>query len=271
MREKITEYLRLFRIQYIGILGTIPVIGALSTGIQDIESILCIFIIGFFQYTYLFVSNDVIDIKLDQQSQQVKIRPLAKGAISKKTGILISVLCVIIVYILSFLFFYKNHITFTYALICLTSACILGTINNVYGKKFASSAIIAGIAQGLIIPYAAFLVSNNIDLSYLTIVISLLVFNQILFTTGVSGPLKDSDHDYKQKVRNYATITGVRVDEKDNSLFIPNGFKILGMGIRFSSMLLVFLTIFYFKFDYEFWQVFLILFFSMVVLLTTIK
>lgn len=272
MKEKIIDYIRLFRIQGIGLIAIIPVLGALSTGVKtELSTLFYLFIIGILQHIYLFVSNDVIDIEIDRQCPQLKIRPLAKGTISKKTGIIISIFCFITVYILTFIFFYRNQDAFYLGLICLTIAALLGTINNIYGKKFAYSAFLAGAAQALIIPYAAYMISNKIHLNNITIIISLLTFNQILFMTAISGGIKDADHDYKKNVKNYATKTGVYINT-NQILHIPKKFIAFGMIIRLTSTILIFTPMLLFhNLHYQKWQILLITLFTVITLIYTIK
>ena len=271
MKEKIIDYIRLFRLQGLGLLAITPLLGALSNGEEDLSILMVLFVIGIFQYIFLFVSNDVIDIELDRQSSELKIRPLVKGNISKKMGILISVLCFAMVYILTFLFFYRNNFSFYLGLLCLTLAALFGTINNLYGKKFASSAFFAGAAQALIIPYAAYMTSNIIYLNEITIIFSLLFFTQIFFMTAISGGIKDADHDFKKGVKNYASKMGVKVCEKDKTLFIPKSFIIFGLGIRIFSTILIFTPIVFLNLNYKLWQIILISVFTLVFIISTIK
>jgi 4-hydroxybenzoate polyprenyltransferase len=271
MKEKIIDYIRLFRLQGIGLFAITPLLGALSTGIKEITPLIFLFIIGTLQYIYLFVSNDVVDIDVDKQVEELRIRPLVKGTISKQTGIFISFFCFIMVYLLTFLFFFRNNSSFYLGLICLTLAATVGTINNIYGKKFAFSAFLAGGAQALIIPYAAYMVSDTIHLNEITITISLLFFTQTLFMTAISGGIKDADHDFKKNVKNYATKMGVTVNESDKKLIIPKSFIAFGMGIRIFSAILISAPIFFLKLNYSIWQIFLIFIFTLIVIISTIK
>lgn len=193
-----------------------------------------------------------------------------KGTISKRTALIICFLSPIGMFLILFLFFYKPHITFYFGVGCLVLAVIFGTIYDLYGKRFMSSAFIAAAADALIVLVAAFVVSPDGTLSIFTWAIFILVYTQFLFMTTVTGGVKDADHDYLKNVKNLALASGVKVT-KDKKVNIPIGFKAYGLGIRFFSAIVVFVPFIFFEVEYEIWEILLLALLVVVVLYLTIK
>jgi len=268
------EYAKLLRLPGLGGLSLAPVFGALSIlslGVKiDYIDILLMFIIGLISAIYSFVSNDIIDIEIDKLSEDTKKRPLVTGTISIKSAKIISILCIIIAFIIAFFFYYRPHISFYLAILSMILAAILGTIYNVYGKKFATSSIVASISESFLVLVGVFLISPDASLSIFSWVIIVLMFNQTLFMTAVIGGIKDADHDYLLNVKNLALKSGVKVTE-NKDIFLPNSFKLFGFSLRFSSAILLFIPILFFNIDYKIWQIALLLFVSIFVLFFSIK
>lgn len=268
------EYARLIRLPGLGGLSIAPIFGAISlmeTGIDISLTILVILLIfGILKSIYGFVLNDYADLELDRLSDDISNRPLVRGAISKKTALGICYLTVAGMFVIIFLFFYRNHPAFYYGLGCMILAFIFGTIYNLYGKRFMSSAFIAAAADALIVLVAAFVISPDGNLSIFTWVIFILIFTQFIFMTIVVGGIKDADHDYKMNVKNFALYSGVKVS-KDKKIFIPMSFKAFGLGIRLLSAFIVFVPFIFFGVDYEMWQMILLAILVISVLVLTVK
>ncbi|MDH7517437.1 MAG: UbiA family prenyltransferase [Candidatus Thermoplasmatota archaeon] len=274
MRSSFLEYARLIRLPGLGGFSIAPVFGAISLiyiGVYvDLKILILLFLIGVFKSIYGIVLNDYADIEIDKLSEDSSKRPLVKGTISKKTALIICVLCVIGVFVIVFLFFYKNQLSFYLGILCIIVAAIFGTIYNLYGKRFSFSAIISALADALFVLVGAFLVSNDINLNIFTWVVFILVFTQYFFMTAVVGGIKDADHDILMNVKNIALASGVRVYE-ENKLFIPIRFKAFALGIRFFDGFVVFVPFAFYRADYELWHILLLLFLVLVVLYFSVK
>lgn len=261
MGKLFLAYARLFRLSGLAGLSMAPVFGALSlidVGVKiDLLTIFLIFLIGLIKSIFGFVQNDIFDIDVDRLSKNLDERPLVTGLISKKIAILICILCVASLFIITFVFFYRNNISFYFAVLCIILAAIAGSIYNIFGKRFVSSAFIAALADALFVLVGAFLISPNGTLSIFTWVVFILVFNQFLFMTTISGGLKDADHDYLMNVKNIATATGIKVTG-DKKLFIPLSFKAFGFGIRLFSAFIIFVPIVFYRANYELWYILLL-------------
>jgi 4-hydroxybenzoate polyprenyltransferase len=273
MPNLLFEYARFFRLPGLGGLSMAPIFGAISlmdVNVQiSITGLFILFIFGIFKSIYGFVLNDYADLELDKLSDDISNRPLVKGTISKRTALGICFFCVIGAFVILFLFFHKNP-TFYLGVGCLILALIFGTIYNLYGKRFLSSAFIAAAADALIVLVAAFVISPEGKLSIFTWIIFILLFLQFLFMTTVVGGIKDADHDYILNVKNIALASGVKVDNEKN-VFMPLGFKAYGFGIRFLSVFFVFVPFVFFKIEFEIWQIILLILLVVSVLLLTVR
>jgi len=274
MGKLFIAYAKLFRLSGLAGLSMAPVFGALSLihlGITiNLFTIFLIFLIGILKSIFGFVQNDIFDIEVDRMSEEPDKRPLVSGVITKKIAVIICIICALGAFSIAFIFFYKNHFSFYFAVLSLALAAIFGSIYNMYGKKFASSPFIAALADALLVLLGAYLVSPNGNLSIFTWVIFILVYNQFLFMTIITGGLKDADHDYLMNVKNIAILTGVKIT-KDKKLFIPISFKILGLIIRFTSAFIIFLPFILYRAYFELWGIILLSIFVVLVLYLSIN
>jgi 4-hydroxybenzoate polyprenyltransferase len=274
MRSVFLEYARLIRLPGLGGFSIAPVFGAISLieiGVYvDLKFLILIFVLGVFKSIYGIVLNDYVDIEVDRLSEESDKRPLVKGTISKRNALLISILSLIVIFVIIFIFFYRSQTSFYLGVLCAILATIIGTIYDLYGKKFVGSDFLVAAAEGLFVLVGAFLVSPDGTLSVFTWVISILVFNQYLFMNAVIGGLKDADHDYLLNVKNIALSSGVKVYE-NNNIFIPLRFKIFALSIRFFSCFIVFIPFVFFGADYELWQILLLSLLVVLILYLSIK
>jgi 4-hydroxybenzoate polyprenyltransferase len=274
MPRLLFEYARLLRLPGLGGFSLAPVFGAISLMEIDVniefKDITLIFLIGLFSAIYSFVSNDIIDVEVDKLSKEPEKRPLVTGTISKQIALLISIICVVGAFTIVFTFYYRNQISFYLGLLCLILAAVFGTIYNVYGKKFATSAFLAALSEAFLVLVGAFMLSPDGTLSIFTWVIVVLMFNQILFMTAVLGGVKDADHDHLLNVKNLALASGVKVT-KDKKLFIPMSFKAFALGIRFFSAFIVFVPFAFYGVEFEIWQILLLILFVAGILYLGVK
>ena len=86
---KIKEYLKLSRSFNAGITACAPVLGALSMWNVNETSffwLFILFLIGYFGHTYGFALNDILDVKIDQTSTELKDRPLVCKTITMRNA-----------------------------------------------------------------------------------------------------------------------------------------------------------------------------------------
>jgi 4-hydroxybenzoate polyprenyltransferase len=271
--SSITAYARLLRIPGLGALGIPPVIGALTVGMMDGYNLILLFFIGSVSAMYGFILNDYADIELDRLIPELKGKPLVDGTIHPKTAVFICFFLVLFAFFFLFLLWYGQNVDTSkfLAMMCIFLAGILGSIYDLYGKKFPGSDAFVSISMSFLFLLGALSFGTP---TIITWIIFVLTFNQSLHMNAVEGGIKDADHDYLMGVKNLALGSGVKVDGEN--LHIPTSFKAFGMGIRLTSAVLLFVPFVFFReflVYYKPWQpiimvllavaTFVVLFFSM--------
>ena len=249
--NKVTAYARLLRIPGLGGLGIPAVIGALTVGVNDLLSLVILFIIGCLAAIYGFILNDYADVELDRLIKELKGKPLVDGTIELKTAVFVCFLCAMFAFFFLFLLWHGKTLD-EFKFIALTSivlAGILGSIYDVYGKKFVGSDFLVAISMAFIFLLGATSFGAPATITW---IVFILTFNQVLHMNAVEGGIKDADHDYLMGVKNIALGSGVKVEE--DNLFIPFRFKAFGMGIRLFSAILLFTPFIFFGYSYHLWQ-----------------
>jgi len=249
--NKVAAYARLLRIPGLAALATPTIIAAITVGVYDLYSLSLLFLIGAFAAIYGFILNDYSDVELDKLIPELHGKPLVSGDVSKKNALTISIFLILLTFLFIFIL-WRGEVLDEYkfmALICIILAGILGSFYNIYGKKIAGSDFFVAISMSLVFLFGALSFGPP---GILTWIIFLLTFNQALHMNSVEGGIKDADHDYKMGVNNIALNVGVKVKGED--IFIPNSFKIFGLGIRLFSVLLLFSPFIFFNVSYSILQ-----------------
>lgn len=261
MTNLVADYARLMRLPGLGGLSIAPVFGAISlfssqftVSLQDLG---LLFLVGIFSAIYGFVLNDYIDVEVDRLSQELSERPLVKGTISKRTALIICILCIIGAFTIIFFFFYRNHPSFYLGILSIILSAVLGSLYNIFGKKIIGSDFLVALSEAFLVLFGVFMVSPDGSLTIFSWLIFLLTFNQVLYLNAVDGGIKDADHDVLMNVKNIALTSGVVVTA-EKQLHIPTSFKSFGLGIRIFSACLVFIPIFY-GIHYAWWNLGLLL------------
>lgn len=258
MMGHITDYLQLIRIQLAGGMALPLIFAAISVNNVSLQIIVPLCIIGIFSGIYGFVLNDYFDIEVDKLSLDLYKRALVKGTVSKKAALIIIIFCFVGAYTTIFIFFYRNHQLFYTGLTCLIVAEVLAFIYNRFGKRIIASDFLIAFAQSLYFLFGALIVLESGGPGFLTWILFILIFNQLLYMNAVAGGLKDADHDYLMHVKNIALSSGVKVTQ-DNKVFIPLGFKVFGIGLRIFTAILVFTPFILDGLNYELWQITLLI------------
>ncbi|MEA2054130.1 MAG: UbiA family prenyltransferase [Candidatus Thermoplasmatota archaeon] len=253
MRGKIADYVKFLRLPGLGGLAVPPVFGAISAGVYDMHILVVLFIVGALSAIYGFALNDYADVELDGLIKELRDKPLVKGTISRKNAVAVCLIAMMFIFFFSFILWHeKNLDDYKFAaIVSLVLAGVLGSIYDLYGKKIPGSDFFVAISISLVFLYGALAVVDN-NLGILTWIIFMLTFNQTLHMNAIEGGIKDADHDYIMGVRNIALLSGVEV--RGGRIRIPSVFKLLGVGIRSFSAVLVFVPFFY-GMDYYPWQI----------------
>lgn len=209
--SKITAYARLLRIPGLGALGIPPVIGALTVGMMDVYTLILLFLIGAVSAMYGFILNDYADIELDRLIPELKGKPLVDGTIHPKTAVFICFFLVLFAFFFLFLLWFDQNLDNSkfFAMTCIFLAGILGSIYDLYGKKFPGSDGLVAISMSFLFLLGALSFGTP---TIITWIIFILTFNQTMHMNAVEGGIKDADHDFIMGVKNIALGSGVKVD-----------------------------------------------------------
>ena len=264
----IKEYAKLIRIQSFGF-STIAVIGALTTIGEKLEILqfFILFFIGILITIYSFVLNDYKDVQKDIISEELNERPLVKGTISQNSAKFIIIISLFLIFLFHFIFF-RNHLT----LLILIISIFLGTLYNLFSKRFAGSDLFIAGELAFLCLYGAFAVSNNPqslqEISSLSWIVALIIFFHVYFANAIAGGLKDIKSDMKTSAKKITLYLGVKINEK---IFITKKFKVISFLIKFIMIVLVFTPFLLFNLTYWYWQIILLIFFIILNIRTTIK
>jgi len=248
----IKEYAKLIRLKAMGV-STMAVLGALSVkGTLEIKQFLILFFMGIILNILGFVLNDYIDFDIDKRSKELSDRPLVKGTISRKTALIISIICYIILFGTA-LIFYRKFLP----LLILTIALALGTIYDIFGKKFLGSDIPLSASIALFCLFGATTVSSEI--SKITIIISAIYFTHVLYFNIIEGGFKDADNDKISGAKTTAAYMGVN---NKPEIYVPANFKALAISIETISAVLIllpFIIIPKYTYDFDYWYIQLVI------------
>jgi 4-hydroxybenzoate polyprenyltransferase len=256
-------FAKLLRLPGIGALGIPTVIAALVVGTTAPVNLTLVFIIGAIASIFGFLMNDYVDIELDGLVDELKKKPLVSGAISRKTALITAIFLIFIAFLLVSILYYGQTLDYYkfMAIMSLIAAGFLGTIYDLYGKRFVGSDILVAISVAFIFLFGALSFSAP---NVIIWIIFILTFNNLLYMNAIQNGIKDADHDHKMGVKNIALLTGVKV--AGYRLTIPPIFQMFGMGIRLTSAILLFTPFIFFNYPYYLWQMALLAIGSMVML-----
>ena len=270
LQSRFLEYLKLFRLQTGATTAIAPVIGYLVLAAQlnheiNIFKLSIIFLIGIFMHIFEFVLNEYIDLEVDKRSPDLSEKPLVKGTISPGAALGVVFGSMIIVYILTFIYFFS-----IWSLILLTLAFEFGAIYDIHGKRFAGSDFTLALWIFFFCLFGASTVS--LEFTGLLYLIAGLGFLQIVFNNAIEGGLKDSDHDAAAGAKTLAGALGVKV--KLNRIKIPVAFKFAAYSIKGGHIFLIILIILIGTVQlnnyYDIFQIFLIVILIFLILSTLI-
>jgi 4-hydroxybenzoate polyprenyltransferase len=257
--KRFREYLKLARMHSAVLSGLAPVCVAASTGATiSLYHYITLFIIGLLFHIYLFILNEIQDIKIDKTSKDLESKPLVSGLISLKSARSIVFSSAALIIILSIvLFAQKSFILISISL----AAFAFGAIYDTYGKKIPHADYFIALMFFLIALYGGFSVKTN--LGALSYIIALLALFQTLINNIIAG-LKDVDHDFI--AGGLSTPLRLKVRVKGELFFVSIRFIAY---IFLLKIIHIFLTIYpfvYHKVVYDSWQFYMTIFLIIVAL-----
>ena len=262
------EYLKLSRSFNAGLTAAAPVLGAVAMNEFELTHLAILFLIGFFGHSYGFTLNDILDLKIDQTSEEIKDRPLVSKKITIRKAWIFALSSVLISFLLATYISWSTGQYFTFIILALSSISI--TIYNFISKKYPAMDIFVAGGIFLLILYGASTVSLNLTpLAWLVCILGTL---QVLFMQFIAGGLKDIENDFTRGAKTLAITMGVRVEK--GLIKMPYSFKILAYSIQAVELILLF-TAFFFIFVhrslYTYIQFAALIFFSILMLFITHK
>lgn len=275
LKEKVTyfkvtlkEYLKLARSFNAGLTAAAPVLGAVAMKEFELTHLSLLFLIGFFGHSYGFALNDILDLKIDQTSEEIKDRPLVSEKITIRKAWLFALSSAMISYLLATYIAWSTGQYFPLIILVLSSISI--TTYDFISKKYPAMDIFVAGGIFLFILYGASTVSLN--LTSLAWIVCILGTLQVLFMQFIAGGLKDIENDFKRGAKTLAIKMGVRVEK--GLVKMPYSFKILAYSLQVTELILLF-TPFFFIFVlppfYNYVQFAALIFFSILMLFISHK
>lgn len=254
----IRKYLEISRLFNMGLTGVAPVLGALSMFAIDSLSYLqlfMLFIIGCLAHTYGFVLNDIFDVRVDQLSKDLTMRPLVNGSITLRNATVFALACLILSFILTIFFFsgMKQYLVLVFVLLV---AYTFATVYNVLSKKYPGMDLFVAGAVFFLILFGATTIGTPTLLAWIVALIGGL---QVLFMNMINGAIKDIDHDKEGRARTVAIWLGAKVYA--GMIALPLSFKTTGYLIEIGRTLLIFAPFVFLSLQPQLWQILLLLLF----------
>ena len=240
-----------------GLTAVAPVLGALSMwniGTLSLLKLFILFLIGVLAHIYGFVINDVIDIKVDKLSKELSARPLVRGSITRGRAAVFAISCMVVSFILSFVFF-SDLLSFLLLFGILLVAYFFATIYDVASKRYPGMDVFVTGAIFFLILFGASTIGTPTLLAYIVALIGCI---QVLFMNMINGAIKDIDHDKQGSANTIAIRLGANVHAGVMSL--PLSFKTTGYLIETARVILVFIPFVVIPLQFQLWQITILIF-----------
>jgi 4-hydroxybenzoate polyprenyltransferase len=253
------DYIEITRLFNMGLTAVAPVLGALSMwniGSLELWKVGILFLIGGLSHIYGFVINDVIDIRLDKLSKDLTARPLVRGSITRRAAVMFAVSCMIVSFLLSFVF-YSELFRFLVLAGILLVAYFLATIYNITSKRYPGMDLVLACAIFFLILFGAWTIGAPTGLAY---IVGLIGGLQVLFMNMINGAIKDIDHDKEGSANTVAIRLGAQVHS--GMMVLPFSFKAIGYLIELVRIILIFLPFVILGLSPSLWQIVLLVLLS---------
>ena len=247
--KKLRLYLRLGRVHSSVLTALAPVIAAIATDISlSIYHYIELFIIGFIFHIFLFVYNELCDVKIDKTSKTLKGKPLVDGSINLRSAKSIVISSIVVILLLNIVFFKEKSIILIPIILL---AFLFGGLYDFVGKRFFHADYLLALSYLALTIYGGFSVSQNPNI--LVYIIGSIAFMQMLFQNIVAG-LKDVDHDYLAGGISTPIRFGVKI--KKERLLFTKKFLIYLIILKLIYLFLLISPFVYNMIPYDSWQLF---------------
>ena len=176
----IRKYLEISRLFNMGLTGVAPVLGALSMftiHASSLFQLFMLFFIGCLAHTYGFVLNDIFDVRVDQLSKDLTLRPLVNGSITLRHATMFGLACLILSFILT-IFFYTGFDQYIILIGVLFIAYAFATVYDTLSKKYPGMDLFVASAVFFLILFGAATAGTPTLLAW---VVALIGGLQVLF------------------------------------------------------------------------------------------
>lgn len=232
---KLREYLKLSRSFNAGLTGVAPVMGAVAMGEERLLPLFLLFLVGFFGHVYGFALNDILDLRIDKGSQDIRDRPLVSGTISLRGAWAFTLLSLALSLLLAAALALRYY-PWLPALPLLGLSALSITAYDLVSKKWPAMDVFVGAGVLLLVIYGA--ASVSWPLTHLAWMVVGLGTLQVLFMQFIAGGLKDAENDYRSQANTLAVALGVRVENKQ--MTVPRSFRALAYGLQAADIGLLF-------------------------------
>jgi 4-hydroxybenzoate polyprenyltransferase len=245
--KKLIIYLRLGRVHSSVLTALAPVVAAVATNVSlSIYHYFELYLIGFLSHLIFFIYNEICDIKIDKTSETLKGKPLVDGSINIRSAKSIVTLCIILIFLLTIVFFKEKSIIL---MPIVFLAFIFGVLYDHFGKRIFHADYFVASGYFFLTLYGGFSVTQNPTL--LVYIIGSIAFMQMLFQNIVAG-LKDVDHDYLAGGISTPIRLGVKI--KKETLLLTKKFLIYIIILKIIYLFLLISPFVYNMVPYESWQ-----------------
>ncbi|DAC73179.1 MAG TPA: hypothetical protein DSN98_01260 [Thermoplasmata archaeon] len=262
------DYIEITRLFNMGLTAIAPVLGALSMWnlhTFSLWKLLILFIIGSLAHAYGFILNDIIDIKVDKLSNDLKARPLVRGSISRRRAAFFAISCMVGSFLLSLVFF-SELLNYVFLFFILLTAYFFATVYDVASKKYPGMDIFVAGAVFFLILFGASTIGTPTTLAYIVALIGGL---QVLFMNMINGAIKDIDHDKEGSANTIAIRLGAHIHA--GIIALPLSFKTTGYLIEIARMTLIFIPFVCLGLHPSIWQISLLVLLAVVTFFSIYK
>ena len=245
--NRFISYLRLTRIHSAVLTGLAPVCTAVAM-MEPLPLVhyFALFIIGLFFHIYLFVCNEICDIRIDKELASLKQKPLVEKTVSltdAKKIVLVSIIGVFLGAILLF----PDKIIFLFPI--SIGALVFGGLYDRYGKYIPHADYFIASMMFFVALFGAY--SVNSSPTIFAFVIAFLAFIQLLINNIIAG-VKDVGHDFIQGGKSTVLRLGVRINE--NRLRFSKKIFVYIICLKAVQLLGIFIPFAYSVFMFQGWQ-----------------
>ena len=237
MPSKLKEYLKLCRIQAIGAVAIVPIMGAMSIIRPSWSLLLELFVVSAFTYVAAITMNEYMDVDVDRMAKPLHEKPLVSGTIPMHHALIISYSSIAIATALTYVFFRSIFLT-----VFFVFSSVIGAYYDFFGKKYYCMDFFVSTWAMLFFLYGAMSTGVSItELPTITYIMAIMWFLRLVYSNSVEGGVKDIEHDYKAGAKTIPRLMGVRLTW--DRVNYTRSFLAFSHGIEALFILLVLTTL----------------------------